>query len=75
MGGFNPKDLPIKGSIFEDGKDDELTLKDGEQELIIFVGPPGGGKSTFWNNHLKDKGYVRINQDTLKTKEKCLKVL
>lgn len=38
--------------------------------MIIFVGSPGIGKSTFWKNHLAD--YVRVNNDTLKTKEKCM---
>lgn len=36
------------------------------------VGSAGSGKSTFVVTHLKD--YVRVNRDTLKTKEKCLKV-
>lgn len=40
--------------------------------MIIFCGPPGGGKSTFWRTYLQ--GYTRINRDTLKTKEKCYKV-
>lgn len=40
--------------------------------MVIFVGSPGSGKSTFWKNHLSS--YERINRDTLKTKEKCLKV-
>lgn len=43
-----------------------------KQEMIVFVGSPGAGKSTFWSNYLKD--YVRVNNDTLKTKEKCMKV-
>jgi bifunctional polynucleotide phosphatase/kinase len=34
------------------------------------IGSVGSGKSTFVGNFLKD--YVRINRDTLKTKEKCL---
>ena len=34
------------------------------------IGSVGSGKSTFVGNYLKD--YVRINRDTLKTKEKCL---
>jgi len=40
--------------------------------MVIFVGPPGSGKSTFYRNYLKD--YVHVNNDTLKTKEKCQKV-
>lgn len=36
------------------------------------VGAVGSGKSTFVGEHLKD--YTRVNRDSLKTKEKCLKV-
>jgi len=36
------------------------------------VGSAGSGKSTFVVTHLKE--YVRVNRDSLKTKEKCLKV-
>ncbi len=55
--------------------------------MVVLIGPPASGKSTFWQNHLKN--YVRVNRvnplliqllksnkifkDTLKTKEKCLK--
>jgi bifunctional polynucleotide phosphatase/kinase len=41
-------------------------------EMIIMVGPPGCGKSTFVARELY--GYVRVNQDTLKSRQKCLKV-
>lgn len=37
-------------------------------------GSPGSGKSTFYWTKLKRLGYERINQDTLKTRDKCLKV-
>lgn len=43
-----------------------------EKEMIIFVGSPASGKSTFWKNYLEK--YARVNRDTLKTKEKCYKV-
>ncbi len=36
------------------------------------VGAPGSGKSSFCKNYLPN--YVRVNRDTLKTKEKCYKV-
>ena len=52
--------------------EDEKTLESDEQEMIVFVGAPGAGKSTFWSNHFSN--YVRVNNDTLKTKEKCMKV-
>lgn len=40
--------------------------------MVIFVGSPASGKSTFWKNFLPQ--YSRVNRDTLKTKEKCYKV-
>eukprot|EP00026_Physarum_polycephalum_P005964 Phypoly_transcript_06003.p1 GENE.Phypoly_transcript_06003~~Phypoly_transcript_06003.p1 ORF type:complete len:564 (+),score=114.23 Phypoly_transcript_06003:157-1848(+) len=44
-----------------------------EQELIVFVGFPASGKSTFAKRKLVPKGYVHVNQDTMGTKEKCIK--
>eukprot|EP00921_Rhytidocystis_pertsovi_P026617 GHVQ01042937.1.p1 GENE.GHVQ01042937.1~~GHVQ01042937.1.p1 ORF type:complete len:669 (+),score=113.12 GHVQ01042937.1:200-2206(+) len=43
------------------------------QEVVILVGPPGCGKSTLAETEFAD--YTRVNQDTLKTREKCLSVL
>jgi bifunctional polynucleotide phosphatase/kinase len=40
--------------------------------MVIFVGSPGSGKSTFLHNYMSK--YSRVNRDTLKTKEKCYKV-
>ena len=57
--------------VFPDISNEKIAKK--EQEVILFVGSPGSGKSTFWNTYLKN--YVRVNNDTLKTKEKCMKVL
>jgi bifunctional polynucleotide phosphatase/kinase len=42
------------------------------KELIIMVGYPGSGKSTIANNYLD---YIIINQDSLKTKKKCLETI
>eukprot|EP01114_Cavostelium_apophysatum_P009515 TRINITY_DN22667_c0_g1_i1.p2 TRINITY_DN22667_c0_g1~~TRINITY_DN22667_c0_g1_i1.p2 ORF type:complete len:153 (-),score=48.61 TRINITY_DN22667_c0_g1_i1:33-491(-) len=38
------------------------------------VGPPASGKSSFAKTIFVSQGYVRVNRDTLKTKEKCMKV-
>ncbi|TDZ39419.1 Bifunctional polynucleotide phosphatase/kinase [Colletotrichum spinosum] len=46
--------------------------KKNAQDIVICCGPPGAGKSTFFWKHLKPLGYERVNQDTLKTREKCV---
>ncbi|VDC03760.1 unnamed protein product [Peniophora sp. CBMAI 1063] len=51
----------------------ELPITRTEQEIVIFVGPPCVGKSTFYKTRFKEAGYVLINQDTLKSRPKCLK--
>lgn len=42
------------------------------QEVIINVGLPASGKSTFTKKYIIPHGYEYINQDTLKTKQKCM---
>eukprot|EP01027_Heterolobosea_sp_BB2_P014464 GEZU01020775.1.p1 GENE.GEZU01020775.1~~GEZU01020775.1.p1 ORF type:complete len:257 (+),score=90.15 GEZU01020775.1:693-1463(+) len=49
------------------------TLVSNQQEMVLFVGFPASGKSTFAKRHFLPKGYVHINMDTLGTKAKCLK--
>ncbi|KAI2293554.1 DNA kinase/phosphatase Pnk1, partial [Ophidiomyces ophidiicola] len=44
----------------------EFTKPPG-QELVIFCGSPGAGKSTFYWKYLEPLGYERVNQDILKT--------
>lgn len=48
--------------------------KKNQCDLVLFCGSPGAGKSTFYWKQLEPLGYTRVNQDTLKTREKCLKV-
>lgn len=45
-----------------------------EKEIVLFVGCPGAGKSTFYWRYLEPLGYERVNQDILKTKPKCFVV-
>lgn len=42
-------------------------------ELVLFVGAPGCGKTSFCQTQLLPVGYGHVNQDTLKDKKKCLK--
>ncbi|KAJ3254791.1 hypothetical protein HDU77_003925 [Chytriomyces hyalinus] len=41
-------------------------------EVILFVGSPASGKTSFYKKHLMPHGYVHINQDTLKDRKKCI---
>ncbi|BEI84414.1 hypothetical protein CcaverHIS002_0410180 [Cutaneotrichosporon cavernicola] len=43
-----------------------------KKEIVIFVGPPAAGKTSFYRRYFSD--YEHVNQDTLKTKEKCILV-
>ncbi|CAO3667039.1 unnamed protein product [Umbelopsis ramanniana] len=70
-GGFDPKKTGSEGGLFSPA-DTPLVPEDGHQEVILFVGYPASGKSTFAHKHLVPKGYVYINQDTLKTRDKCV---
>lgn len=48
----------------------------GTSELILFCGYPASGKSSFASKHILSTGqYEYVNQDTLKTKDKCLKAV
>jgi bifunctional polynucleotide phosphatase/kinase len=47
---------------------------DDAQEIVVMCAAPGAGKSTFFWRHLKPLGYERVNQDILKSRDKCVKV-
>ncbi|GAA5975452.1 hypothetical protein JCM10908_005167 [Rhodotorula pacifica] len=58
--------LPRRNSEFED---------EHPPEVVIFVGFPGSGKTSFFKTHFAPKGYVHINQDTLRSRPACLNLL
>ncbi|KAM7196907.1 Polynucleotide kinase 3 phosphatase domain containing protein [Naviculisporaceae sp. PSN 640] len=61
----------IAGQDTEDNA--PVVEKTNKKDIILFVGSPGAGKSTFYQRYLKPLGYERVNQDTLGTREKCFK--
>ncbi|KAL5017466.1 hypothetical protein ScPMuIL_007055 [Solemya velum] len=42
-------------------------------EMVIMVGFPASGKSSFCRQYLEPKNYTIVNRDTLKTMDKCAK--
>jgi bifunctional polynucleotide phosphatase/kinase len=56
-----------------DRTNDVIFEKKNAKEIVLFCGPPGAGKSTFYWRYLKPLGYERVNQDILKSKDKCFK--
>lgn len=43
------------------------------QEMILLVGYPGCGKSSFFRRHLQPHGYLHVNRDALQTRAKCIR--
>lgn len=58
-----PDDIDASNALFE---------KKNDKDVILFCGPPGAGKSTFYSKVLKPLEYERVNQDTLKSRDKCV---
>ncbi|KAI1174528.1 DNA kinase/phosphatase Pnk1 [Nemania sp. FL0916] len=55
-------------------EDQDLVFeKKNAKDIVLFCGPPGAGKSTFFWRFLKPLSYERVNQDTLKSRAKCFK--
>jgi bifunctional polynucleotide phosphatase/kinase len=46
-----------------------------KQEVVLFVGYPCLGKTSFYRGHFQIQGYEHINQDSLKTRDRCIKAL
>nr|KAK5438344.1 DNA kinase/phosphatase Pnk1 [Exophiala xenobiotica] len=68
----------VPAKVLEEPRAQDATVsapftKKSPQELVIFCGSPGAGKSTFYWDVLQPLGYERVNQDILKTRDKCIK--
>lgn len=44
-------------------------------EIVLFVGAPASGKTFLYNRVFAPAHYVHVNQDTLRTRDKCLRVV
>lgn len=82
-----PKAYKLSGwrPVLHDASDEKGTLPSNfftqssngsdKLDLVLFVGPPAAGKTTFFRQHFADRDYVWVNQDTLKTAAKCQTVV
>ena len=61
------RDIELSRYAFPDGGEEDPFQRVNEKDVVIFCGPPGAGKSTFYWKQLKPLGYERINQDILGT--------
>lgn len=53
-----------------------IPMSTNRQEMVLIVGSPASGKSTLTVNTLRQyPKIVRVNQDTLKTRARCLKAV
>ncbi|PWN36070.1 PNK3P-domain-containing protein [Meira miltonrushii] len=77
-----PKAYKLTGwrPVLPDANDEKGTLPSNfftqsmssdKLDLVLFVGPPAAGKTSFYRQHFADRDYVWVNQDTLKTAAKC----
>ncbi|CAJ0751038.1 2260_t:CDS:10 [Entrophospora sp. SA101] len=77
-GDFNPKSIPTMDEnddvMLFSPSDKPLISSSNQCEIIINVGLPASGKTTFTKKWLISKNnYIHVNQDILKTKAKCIK--
>ena len=72
MGAFNPLEYIPTPSLESIATARELIKPTTEPDVVLFVGSPAAGKSTFYRDYLAPMGYARVNQDTLKTRDRCV---
>ncbi|KAH9901687.1 PNK3P-domain-containing protein [Cubamyces lactineus] len=70
--GFHVSSLPADITRIEPCEPSLLPAP-SSPEVVLFVGLPALGKSSFFRAHFDPAGYVHVNQDTLKTRDKCVK--
>ncbi|KAI5098680.1 bifunctional polynucleotide phosphatase/kinase isoform X1, partial [Silurus meridionalis] len=69
MPSFDPRGLDPKACLYDPPN---AALTSTSQEIIVAVGFPGSGKSTFFQTHIISKGYVYVNRDILGSWQNCV---
>uniref|UniRef100_A0A336MJT2 CSON000292 protein n=1 Tax=Culicoides sonorensis TaxID=179676 RepID=A0A336MJT2_CULSO len=72
--GFDPKTFNSNSSMTLTNPPDALK-KSVNQEVIVMVGMPASGKSSFARKHFETSGYAYINRDSLGSWQKCVSAL
>jgi hypothetical protein len=73
-----PPSIPLSASTTKISSTDSSDAKQSQQsqqhrqEIVVLVGYPACGKTTFTRNNFVGAGYAHVNQDMYKTKEKCV---
>ncbi|KAG9038000.1 hypothetical protein FRB95_003393 [Tulasnella sp. JGI-2019a] len=77
MKGFHPSDIATDAEtpLFTPATPPLVPTSPTPTEIVLLVGFPGVGKTSFYHKYFKPAGYAHVNQDTLKTKPKCLKAV
>ncbi|ORY12270.1 polynucleotide kinase 3 phosphatase-domain-containing protein [Clohesyomyces aquaticus] len=70
---FDPTNFLQEGAVKSTSASQTSFTKSDAAEIVLFCGSPGAGKSSFYWRYLEPLGYARVNQDILKTRDKCIK--
>lgn len=66
---FDPRKLDSNARLYDPPS---ASLVSDKTEVIVAVGFPASGKSSFFHTHIIPKGYVYVNRDTLGSWQNCV---
>ena len=70
-GEFDPRKRNLEKCCPEIDPPDAVLMSVGP-EVVVFVGFPASGKTTFYETVMKSNGYVHVNRDILGSWQKCV---